>query len=79
MKKITSIAALALVTVGMATPAFADNDDTLSSGVNAATNWAFSAPDVCAQELAVVPALGDWAGDHSGNCSTGNVVAPATK
>ena len=79
MKKITGIAALVLVTVGMATPAFADDGDNLSSGVNAATNWAFSAPDVCAQELAVVPALSDWTGSHSDNCSNGNVLAPASK
>ncbi|WP_194927021.1 hypothetical protein [Catenulispora pinisilvae] len=45
-----------------------------SGGVNAANNWNFTAAAVCLQEVAVVPVLGDWVGDHANNCSNGNVV-----
>lgn len=76
MKKITGIAALVLATVGMATPAFADDGDSFGS---APANSDFSASDVCLQELAVVPALSDWTGNHANNCSNGNVIAPAAK
>ncbi|WBO63417.1 hypothetical protein [Streptomyces camelliae] len=76
MKKIISIAAVALAAIGLATPAFADdgNDGDFGSGVNAANNWNFTAADACLQELAVVPALGDWTGNHRNNCSNGNVI-----
>ncbi|MFJ6573758.1 hypothetical protein ACIQNU_40835 [Streptomyces sp. NPDC091292] len=74
MKKIIGIAAVALAAAGMATPAFADNDSNFGSGVNAANNWNFTAADVCIQELAVVPALSDWTGNHRNNCSNGNVI-----
>ncbi|MFM9609799.1 hypothetical protein ACSCBZ_03030 [Streptomyces niveiscabiei] len=43
-------------------------------GVDAADNWNFSAGDVCLQEVAVVPALSDWTGNHKNNCSNGNVI-----
>ncbi|RJQ76060.1 hypothetical protein D5S17_19480 [Pseudonocardiaceae bacterium YIM PH 21723] len=54
--------------------ALADNDSNFGSGVNAANNWNFTAADVCIQELAVVPALSDWTGNHKNNCSNGNVI-----
>lgn len=74
MKKIFSGAVLALATVALAAPAHADNDSNFGSGVNAANNWNFTAADVCIQELAVVPALSDWTGNHKNNCSNGNVI-----
>ncbi|MFD3945663.1 hypothetical protein [Streptomyces sp. NPDC058579] len=74
MKKIISLAALALVSAALVTPAHADNDSNFGSGVNAANNWNFTAADVCIQELAVVPALSDWTGNHANNCSNGNVI-----
>lgn len=74
MKKIIGIAAAALLAVGTATPAFADNDSNFGAGVNAANNWNFTAAAVCLQEVAVVPVLGDWVGDHTNNCSNGNVI-----
>lgn len=68
-------AALAVgVPVLLATPAAADNDSNFGVGVNAANNWNFTAADVCIQELAVVPALGAWVGEHHNNCSNGNVI-----
>jgi len=57
-----------------ATPALADPGS--GGGVTSADNWNFTAPEVCAQELAVVPALSDWTGDHANNCSNGNVIDP---
>ncbi|MGW8330142.1 hypothetical protein ACWGLE_19855 [Streptomyces sp. NPDC055897] len=74
MKKIISAAALVLASVALAAPAHADNDDNFGGGVNAANNWNFTAADVCIQELAVVPALSDWTGNHKNNCSNGNVI-----
>ena len=74
MKKIVSVAALVLAGVALAAPAHADNDSNFGSGVNAANNWNFTAADVCIQELAVVPALSDWTGNHKNNCSNGNVI-----
>ncbi|WP_406059790.1 hypothetical protein OG462_21375 [Streptomyces sp. NBC_01077] len=74
MKKIISAAALVLAGVAFAAPAHADNDSHFGSGVNAANNWNFTAADVCIQELAVVPALSDWTGNHENNCSNGNVI-----
>ncbi|TXS48206.1 hypothetical protein [Streptomyces sp. t39] len=74
MKKIITVAATALCAVAMAAPAHADNDSNFGGGVNAADNWNFTAAAVCIQELAVVPALSDWTGNHADNCSLGNVV-----
>ncbi|MEV0602286.1 hypothetical protein AB0I82_23700 [Streptomyces sp. NPDC050315] len=74
MKKIISVVAVALVAVGTATPAFAENDSNFGSGVNAANNWNFTAENVCMQEVAVVPAFSDWSGNHRNNCSNGNVI-----
>ncbi|MEU6663972.1 hypothetical protein [Streptomyces sp. NPDC046821] len=74
MKKMISIAALALAAASLATPAVADNDSNFGGGVNAANNWNFTAAAVCLQEVAVVPVLGDWVGDHVNNCSNGNVI-----
>ncbi|MGW4748206.1 hypothetical protein ACWEPR_25740 [Streptomyces sp. NPDC004290] len=74
MRKIITCGLLAAVTVLAATPAFADNDGNFGSGVDVANNWNFTAADVCIQELAVVPALSDWTGNHKNNCSNGNVI-----
>lgn len=74
MRKILTCGLLAAAALSPASPAFADNDSNFGSGVNAANNWNFSAADVCIQELAVVPALSDWTGNHTDNCSHGNVI-----
>ncbi|MFE5487953.1 hypothetical protein [Streptomyces sp. NPDC056527] len=74
MRKIITCGLLAAAALSAATPAFADNDSNFGSGVNAANNWNFTAADVCIQELAVVPALSDWTGNHKNNCSNGNVI-----
>ncbi|MFJ9411425.1 hypothetical protein [Streptomyces sp. NPDC101393] len=74
MKKIIAITALGLAGVGLAAPAHAANDSSFSGGIDAANNWNFTAAAVCLQEVAVVPVLGDWVGDHANNCSNGNVI-----
>ncbi|MDX3507020.1 MULTISPECIES: hypothetical protein [Streptomyces] len=76
MRKIITCGLLAAAALSgsAATPAFADNDSNFGSGVNAANNWNFTAADVCIQELAVVPAMSDWTGNHKNNCSNGNVI-----
>ncbi|MFE2326897.1 hypothetical protein ACFXD5_23735 [Streptomyces sp. NPDC059385] len=74
MKKIITTAALVLAGIGLSAPAYADNDSNFGGGVNAANNWNFTAAAVCLQEVAVVPVLGDWVGDHANNCSNGNVI-----
>ena len=75
MNKIITAVALALAgTAALASPAHADNDSNFGNGVNAANNWNFTAAAVCLQEVAVVPVLGDWVGDHANNCSNGNVI-----
>ncbi|MFI7133660.1 hypothetical protein ACIBQ1_48845 [Nonomuraea sp. NPDC050153] len=74
MKKAFATTLLALGAVGIAVPAHADNDSNFGGGVNAANNWNFTAAAVCLQEVAVVPVLGDWVGDHVNNCSNGNVI-----
>ncbi|MET9607326.1 hypothetical protein ABZZ17_19960 [Streptomyces sp. NPDC006512] len=74
MKKIITIAAVALAAAAMSAPAHADNDANFGGGVNAANNWNFTAAAVCLQEVAVVPVLGDWVGDHANNCANGNVI-----
>ncbi|ELP68116.1 hypothetical protein ACKI1I_41205 [Streptomyces turgidiscabies] len=74
MKKIITVAALALAGVALAAPAHADNDSNFGGGVNAASNWNFTAAAVCLQEVAVAPVLGGWASDHVDNCSNGNVI-----
>ena len=51
-----------------------DTNSLFGPGVNAANNWNFTAADVCIQELAVVPALSAWTGNHHNNCSNGNVI-----
>ncbi|MGW7052965.1 hypothetical protein [Streptomyces sp. NPDC054887] len=73
MKKIVTAAALALAGAGLASPAHADNGSDFGGGV-AANAWNFTAAAVCLQEVAVVPVLGDWTGDHARNCSIGNVI-----
>ncbi|MFJ4778051.1 hypothetical protein [Streptomyces sp. NPDC088762] len=77
MKKTITAAALVLATVGAVTPAHAADGDfggELASGV-----WNVGATAVCLAEVAVVPVLGDWAGDHVDNCSAGNVISPSRK
>ncbi|MGW4232465.1 hypothetical protein ACWEF9_24795 [Streptomyces sp. NPDC004980] len=74
MKKIMTTAVLTLAAAGLAAPAHADNDSNFGGGADAANNWNFTAAAVCLQEVAVVPVLGDWVGDHANNCSNGNVI-----
>ncbi|GHE72733.1 hypothetical protein CP980_31800 [Streptomyces vinaceus] len=74
MKKIIASGLMAAAALAGATPAFADNDSNFGGGVNAANNWNFTAAAVCLQEVAVVPVMGDWVGDHANNCSNGNVI-----
>lgn len=74
MKKIMTAAVLTAAALGLAAPAHADNDSNFGGGVNAANNWNFTAAAVCLQEVAVVPVMGDWVGDHANNCSNGNVI-----
>ena len=76
MKKTFVTALLALGAAGIASPALATDDpaSNFGQGVNAANNWNFTAAAVCLQEVAVVPVLGNWVGDHANNCSNGNVI-----
>ncbi|MGW7275967.1 hypothetical protein ACWGH5_36320 [Streptomyces sp. NPDC054864] len=77
MKKIIALTGLALGSIALATPAHAhaaDGDSNFGGGTNAANNWNFTAAAVCKQEVAVVPVLGDWVGDHVNNCDSGNVI-----
>ncbi|MFG2961069.1 hypothetical protein ACGF5O_46025 [Streptomyces sp. NPDC048291] len=74
MKKIMMLAALPAAALALASPAHADNDGNLGSGVNAANNWNFSAAAVCFQELAVVPVGGAWNGNTVNHCVNGNVL-----
>ncbi|MFI8537501.1 hypothetical protein SAMN06272735_8619 [Streptomyces sp. TLI_55] len=74
MRKIITCGLLAVAALSTATPAFADDDTNFGGGINPANNWNFTASDVCLQELAVVPALSDWTGNHQNNCSNGNVI-----
>ncbi|MFG2640342.1 hypothetical protein ACGFYP_05130 [Streptomyces sp. NPDC048370] len=74
MKKMISVAVLALAALSMAAPAHADNDSNFGPGVNAANNWNFTAAAVCLQELAVVPVGSAWTGDHVNHCANGNVL-----
>ncbi|MFJ5265730.1 hypothetical protein ACIQAC_35250 [Streptomyces sp. NPDC088387] len=78
MRKIITGALLATAVLAPTTPAVADNDSNFGSGVNAANNWNFTAAAVCLQEVAVVPVLGDWVGNHVNNCSNGNVIDHTT-
>ncbi|MEW2373770.1 hypothetical protein AB0940_31070 [Streptomyces sp. NPDC006656] len=74
MKKIITVVTFAVAAAAMALPAHADNGSNSGGGVDAAKNWNFTAAAVCLQEVAVVPVLGEWVGDHANNCSTGNVI-----
>lgn len=74
MKRAFVTMLLALGAVGIAGSAHADDDSNFGGGVNAANNWNFTAAAVCLQEVAVVPVLGDWVGNHVNNCSNGNVI-----
>ena len=75
MRKTMSAAAIALAAMAFTGGAAqADNDSNFGGGVNAANNWNFTAAAVCLQEVAVVPVLGDWVGDHVNNCGNGNVI-----
>lgn len=69
------LAALPVLALALGAPAaHADSDSNFGGGVNAPNNWNFTAGDVCLQEVAVVPALGNRAGDHPNNCTNGNVI-----
>ncbi|MGP3683232.1 hypothetical protein ACTVZO_00695 [Streptomyces sp. IBSNAI002] len=74
MKKVITAAGLVLASVALTAPAHADNDSNFGGGVSAANNWNFTAAEVCLQEVAVVPVMGEWVGDHADNCSNGNVI-----
>ncbi|MFC8349768.1 hypothetical protein [Streptomyces sp. NPDC057280] len=74
MRKILGLVAFPVLVVALASPAHADDDSNFGGGISAANNWNFTAAAVCLQEVAVVPVLGDWVGDHVNNCSNGNVV-----
>ncbi|MFJ9179191.1 hypothetical protein [Streptomyces sp. NPDC102360] len=76
MKKIITVAGLALAATGLAAPAHADNDSNFGGGINAANNWNFSAAAVCFQELAVVPVGGSSVGNAVNHCANGNVLDP---
>ncbi|MEV6407304.1 hypothetical protein AB0M58_30935 [Streptomyces bobili] len=79
MRKIVIGGLLAATALTTSTPALAaDNDSNFGGGVNAADNWNFTAAAVCLQEVAVVPVLGDWVGEHVNNCSNGNVIDHAS-
>ncbi|GAA5046998.1 hypothetical protein [Streptomyces similanensis] len=70
MRKIITCGLLAAAVLSAVTPASAaDDDGDLGRGVDAPDTWNFTAADVCVQELAVVPALSDWTGNHKNNCS----------
>ncbi|ATL29999.1 hypothetical protein [Streptomyces formicae] len=74
MKKIISVAGLALAVACLAAPAHADDGDNFGPGINAANNWNFTAAAVCFQELAVVPVGGAWNGNTLNHCVNGNVL-----
>ncbi|MEB8338013.1 hypothetical protein [Streptomyces endophyticus] len=74
MKKIISVAGLALAVTGLAAPAHADSN--LGSGVGVSDDWNSSSAVTCLQEVAVAPMLGDYAGDHANNCSDGHLIGP---
>ncbi|MET9953180.1 hypothetical protein ABZ135_16735 [Streptomyces sp. NPDC006339] len=75
MKKLAATATLALSALALAAPAHAapEPGGDFGGGVNAADHSNFTAGAVCLQELAVVPALGEWTGNDVDNCSNGNV------
>ncbi|WP_425838636.1 hypothetical protein [Streptomyces fractus] len=77
MKKIISVAGLALATIGIAAPAHADNGSNFGSGLGVSDDWNVSSAANCLQEVAVVPVLGDYAGDHANHCSDGNLITHA--
>lgn len=83
------LAALSVPALALASPALAADaggagtqtsgsaaieESNFGGGANPANNWNFTAAAVCLQEVAVVPVLGDWVGDHVNNCSNGNVI-----
>ncbi|MFF5435472.1 hypothetical protein ACFY5K_36455 [Streptomyces griseofuscus] len=74
MKKMITVAAMALAAAGMAAPAHADNDSAPAGSVNGASDWNFTAAAVCTMETAVAPILGDYVSDHTDNCSNGNLI-----
>ena len=74
MKKILACGVLTLAPAGAAGPAFAADDSNVGSGVNAANNRDFTAAATCVQEVAVVPVLGEHAGNNADSCANGNVL-----
>lgn len=74
MKKTLAATALALSALALAAPAHADDDTNFGGGVNAASNWNFTAEAVCLQELAVVPVGAPWTGNTTNHCANGNVL-----
>ncbi|MHC5261396.1 hypothetical protein ACYSUO_26225 [Streptomyces sp. UC4497] len=77
MKKIISVAGLALAMTGLAAPAHAVNGSNLGSGVGVSDDWNAGSAAACLQEVAVAPVLGDSVGDHSGHfehCTDGSLI-----
>ncbi|MFG2836936.1 hypothetical protein ACGFZH_20430 [Streptomyces zaomyceticus] len=74
MKKIISVAALALTSLGLAAPAHADKEGNLGPGATPPRIWNVSAAAVCFQELGVVPVDGAWNGNTASHCADGNVL-----
>ncbi|MDT7846697.1 hypothetical protein [Streptomyces justiciae] len=70
MKKIIALTALTVAGLAFTTPANADD----GPGVDAASNWNFSAASVCFQELATVPVGGVLDGSTVNHCTNGNVL-----
>ena len=75
----TAVLAAAGAALAAASPAAAGPGSNFGGGVDSADDWNFSAAEVCLQELAVVPVLGDYVSDHVNNCSNGNVTDPSRK
>lgn len=74
MKKIMSVAGLALAMTGLAAPAHAVNGSNLGSGVGVSDDWDAGSAATCLQEVAVAPVLGDYVGDHSDHCTDGSLI-----
>jgi hypothetical protein len=74
MKKIITAGALALASVGLATPVQAADSDI--PGDLTADAFDFTSSAVCLAEVAVVPVLSDSANHQADHCSTGNIITP---
>ncbi|MFI5661543.1 hypothetical protein [Streptomyces sp. NPDC051684] len=75
MKKMITVAGLALAAAGLAAPAHADSN--LGSGIGLSDNWDFGSAATCLQEVAVAPVLGGYVGEHTHHCSDGSLITHA--